>query len=182
MWQLLSSPVAEARRRPASLAPTANPQAVGLSNPVGHAKLPVPTPTRLTQDQAAARYKSLAEAYALSRRDLDKALDADNPSLKAIRAGAKKATEGYRVRITGLINTTWPEDVQPYIDKYVDLSGYGLDTLNAAAHAKTMSDLLDSGDEADIRKLTRRRRSSEPRLNSLRRLVADQGDTLHTGR
>jgi hypothetical protein len=28
-----------------------------------------------------------------------------------------------------------------------------LDTLNAAAHAKTMGELLDAGDEADTRKL-----------------------------
>jgi hypothetical protein len=96
-------------------------------------------PTALSKAEAAARYKALANAYALSRKDLDAALDADNPSLKAIRAGAKKATAGYQARITGLINTPWPKDVQPYIDKYVDLSGYGLDTLNAAAHAKSMS-------------------------------------------
>lgn len=112
-----------------------------------------PMPTKLSNAEAAARYKALAATYAQSRKDLDAALDADSPSLKVIRAGAKKAAAGYQARIKGLIDTAWPRDVQPYIDRYVELSGYGLETLNAAAQAKSLSDLLDSGDEADTRKL-----------------------------
>lgn len=111
------------------------------------------TATTLTKQQAAKRYKELADAYLKSRKDLDAALDKEPMDLKAIRAGAKKAAQGYRQRVEGLLDTSWPPDVQPYIDKYVELSGLGLQTLAAAAAAKTTADLLDIGSEEDTRKL-----------------------------
>jgi hypothetical protein len=111
------------------------------------------TSPALTKAQAAQRYLALAKQYEASRKDLDAALDASPYSMKDIRAGAKKAAAGYRVKIAGLLDTTWPADVQPYVDKYVELSGLGLNTLEAAAKAKTLSDLSDSGNEEDTRKL-----------------------------
>jgi hypothetical protein len=111
------------------------------------------TPATLTKAQAAKRYLALATQYEESRKDLDAALDASPYSMKDIAAGAKKAAAGYRLKIAGLLDTQWPADVQPYIDKYVELSGLGLNTLEAAAKAKTLSDLSDAGNEEDTRKL-----------------------------
>lgn len=63
------------------------------------------------------------------------------------------AAAGYRLKIAGLLDAKWPADVQPCVDKYVELSGLGLNTLDAAAKAKTLGDVSGSGNEEDTRKL-----------------------------
>lgn len=127
----------------ASLSPSASPSVTPSPS----------TPATLTKAQAAKRYMELVKQYEDSRKDLDAALDATPYSMKAIRAGAQKAAVGYRAKIAGILDTQWPADVQPYIDKYVELSGLGLNTLEAAAKAKTLSELSDAGNEEDTRKL-----------------------------
>jgi hypothetical protein len=127
-------------------APTATPAAGGpavtslASSPAASA-----TAAALTRSEAAARYKALADTYRRAKVPLDKALDERPIDMATIRSTAAVAAAAFRARIAGLLETTWPADVRPLIDDFVTKAARGLNTLNAAAKAKSLEDIVAAG-------------------------------------
>lgn len=96
---------------------------------------PEPTSTVLTREEAGQRYLQLVEPWNAGVPEWTAALDAEDvPRLRELAAAN---ADKLRTFVDGLIETEWPENVQPAVDRLITENAADISAWAAAGASRT---------------------------------------------